>query len=124
MASVAIKGLHMGALVYLAPVIPPTGGDLFCLCGSLRVLCTIVCLNAFLKRAGSLGLIGQSPISLFGVFVMEKGNKVLPLRTSSPADAPYIYIYIMPRRRRLKPPEVDHGGRLKPPEVYIGWRLP
>ena len=33
------------------------------LCGSLRVLCTIVCLNVFLKRAGSLGLIGQSPIS-------------------------------------------------------------
>ena len=29
------------------------------LCGSLRVLCTIVCLNAFPKRAGSLGLIGQ-----------------------------------------------------------------
>ena len=29
------------------------------ICGSLRVLCTIVCLNVFPKRAGSLGLIGQ-----------------------------------------------------------------
>ena len=52
---------------------------------------------------------------------MKRGNKVLQLRIESPADVPYIYIYML-RRRRLKPPEVDHGGRLKPPEVYICWR--